>query len=67
MFYHRLMETLEATEPIHVPVDYNEKYLIAFGKSIDDITMANVHNDFPPIVNQYCRYCEYKDLCPTNH
>ena len=67
MFYDRLMETLEATEPIHVPVDYDEKYLITFGKSIDDITMANVHNDFPPIVNQYCRYCEYKDLCPTNH
>lgn len=65
MFYDRLMETLEATEPIHVPVEYDEKHLIHFGKSIDDITMANVHNDFPPIVNQYCKYCEYKDMCPT--
>ena len=67
MFYNRLMETLEATEPIHVPVEYDEKHLIRFGKSIDDITMANVHNDFPPIVNAYCRYCDYKGICPANH
>ena len=67
MFYNRLMETLEATEPIHVPVEYDEKHLIRFGKSIDDITMANVHNDFPPIVNQYCKHCDYKGICPANH
>lgn len=65
MFYDRLMETLEATEPIQVHVDYDERKVIRFGKSIEDITMANVHNDFPPTVSKLCDWCQYKTICPA--
>ena len=63
MFHDRLIEELEATEIIRVPVEYDPKYLTEFGNSINDITMANTHNEFPPVINKYCSYCEYNDMC----
>ena len=67
MFYDRLMDTLESTEIIEVPVDYDERKLVHFGKSIEDITMANVHNDFPAKPSTLCGWCDYKTICPANH
>ena len=69
MFYDRLTETLDSIEPIQIHVEYDEKKVIHFGKSIEDIRIANIHNDFPPIVTKLCDYCEYKSICPAkeNH
>lgn len=66
-FRDRLMTTLDSLEPIPIQVEFNPDYVTKFGKTIEDITMANVHNDFPPKVNPYCRYCPYQDNCPANN
>lgn len=63
-FRNRLMETLESMDPILVQVEYDERKLIQFGKHIDDITMANVHNEWPAKPSGLCKYCEYKTFCP---
>lgn len=65
MFYNRLIDTLNSLEPIQIHVDYDEKKVIHFGKSIENITLANVHNEFPPIINKYCSWCDYKNICPA--
>ena len=65
MFYDRLMDTLESLEPIEIHVEYDESKVIKFGKSIEDITMANIHDDFPAKTSVLCRWCDYKKLCPT--
>ena len=63
VFRERLAETLDSLEPIQVHVDFNPDYINKFGKDIERITMANIHNDFPPIVSKLCEYCPYKDMC----
>lgn len=67
MFRNRLVETLDALEPIQIQVDFDPEHIQRFGRNIERITMANVHDDFPPIVSKLCDYCPYKDMCQPNH
>ena len=64
MFYNRLMETLESTEIIHVPIDFDEKYVQGYEKSIGDIVESTETDNFPAVINSYCRNCDYKFKCP---
>ena len=63
MFYNRLNETLDSLEPIQIHVDFDERKLVQFGKSIENITIANVDNHFPANPSKLCDFCEYKNIC----
>lgn len=63
MFYNRLMETLDSLDPILIDVEYDSKYVEKFGRSINDITMANLHDNFPAKPSKLCDFCKYKELC----
>lgn len=65
MFYDRMKAELDKLDPIQVHVEFNSDYLHRFGKSIEDITMANVNDDFPARPSKLCSYCPYRNICES--
>lgn len=60
MFYNRLLETLESTEPILVDVDYNPDFIDGFYR---DIKTLEQDTRFLPKPSKLCAYCTYKNVC----
>lgn len=57
-YRNRLIETIKNLEVQKIEIQFNQKYVEDFFKTIKDI-----NNDFPKRINKFCDYCEYKEFC----